>query len=55
MAIENTVCIDFLFTFQDSIRVFDCRLPGVKLERHSLTRLKLGRSLVHENIQHDKG
>ena len=30
MAIKNTVSIDFLSTFLDSIGVFDCRLPGVK-------------------------
>ena len=29
MAIENTVSIDFLSTFLDSIGIFDCRLPGV--------------------------
>ena len=31
MAIENTVSFDFWSTFLDSIGVFDCRLPGVKL------------------------
>ena len=30
MAIENTVSIDFLSTFLDSIGAFDCRLPGVR-------------------------
>ena len=29
MAIKNTVSIDFLSTFLDSIRIFDCHLPGV--------------------------
>ena len=29
MAIKNTVSIDFLSTFLDSIGVFDCRLPSV--------------------------
>ena len=29
MAIENTVSIDFLSKFHDSIDVFDCRLPAV--------------------------
>ena len=29
MAIENSVSIDFLSTFLDSIGVFDCRLPVV--------------------------
>ena len=29
MAIKNTVYIDFLSTFLDSIGIFDCRLPGV--------------------------
>ena len=29
MAIKNTVSIDFLSTFLDSIGVFDCGLPGV--------------------------
>ena len=32
MAIENTVSIDFLSTFLDSIGVFDCRLPGVFMQ-----------------------
>ena len=31
MAIENTVSIDFLSGFLDSIGVFDCRLPGVRM------------------------
>ena len=31
MAIENFVSNDFLSTFNDSIGVFDCRLPGVVL------------------------
>ena len=31
MAIENTVSIDFLSTFLDSIGIFDCHLPGVNL------------------------
>ena len=29
MAIKNSVFNDFLFTFLDSIGIFDCRLPGV--------------------------
>ena len=29
MAIKNSVSNDFLFTFVDSINVFDCRLSGV--------------------------
>ena len=31
MAIENSVSYDSLYTFVDSIDVFDCRLPGVML------------------------
>ena len=29
MTIENSVSIDFLSTFFDSINLFECRLPGV--------------------------
>ena len=29
MALKNTVLIDFLSPFLDSIGVFDCRIPGV--------------------------
>ena len=32
MAIENTVSIDFLSTFLDSIGVFNCRLPSVIID-----------------------
>ena len=32
MAIQNSVSIDFLSSFVDSINVFDCRLPGVFCE-----------------------
>ena len=31
MAIINTVSIDFLSTFLDSIGIFDCRLHGVRI------------------------
>ena len=29
MVIENSVSNDFLYTFVDSINIFDCHLPGV--------------------------
>ena len=31
MAIENTVSNNFLYSFVDSINVFDCRLSGVRI------------------------
>ena len=33
MVIYNSVSNDFLSTFVDCIDIFDCRLPGVSLER----------------------
>ena len=51
MAIENTVFIDVLSTFRDSIDVFDCRLPAVMtpslllvlyiIDHQSLCQLKM--------------
>ena len=39
MAIEKSVSNEFLFTFVDSINVFDCRLPGVIMSQSQYSNL----------------
>ena len=41
MATENSVSNNFRTTFVDSIDVFDCRLPGVKMRAGKVLELSL--------------